>query len=77
MLKQCLFIITSMSNYQPREDTVKRPDHYQCLNCGARFNDAKLTKEKKDGIFISLATCPVCSSTKLKISWWEKKSNEF
>ena len=65
-----------MSFVHEREDKVKRPDHYQCLNCGKRFNDAKLSKEEIDGIFIAQALCPHCNSHKLKISWWKRKKQD-
>jgi Zn ribbon nucleic-acid-binding protein len=63
-----------MSHKPQREDKVKRPDHYQCLECGKRFNDAKLTKVEKNGVFIAQALCPHCDSYKLKISWWKKST---
>ena len=54
-------------------DRVKRPDHYKCLNCGERFNDAKFVKTQAQGIHSAVASCPNCESTKIKISWWKKK----
>ncbi len=64
-----------MSSYIPeRVDKVKRPDHYKCLECGEKFNDAKLVKEEIEGIFVAQATCPACDSTELKVSWWRKKN---
>ncbi len=56
-----------------RQDKVRRPDHYRCLACGERFNDAKFTKEITQGIHSAVATCPKCDSTNIKISWWTKK----
>ncbi len=55
-----------------RVDKVKRPDHYKCLECGERFNDAKFVKKENSGIHTALATCPYCGSSKIKISWWKK-----
>ena len=54
-------------------DKVKRPDHYQCLKCASRFNDALLEKEMIDGFYYVIAKCPNCKSSKLKISWWKKE----
>ncbi|MCY3412543.1 MAG: hypothetical protein INQ03_12970 [Candidatus Heimdallarchaeota archaeon] len=56
-----------------REDKVSRPDHYRCLDCGERFNDAKFIKQANSGIHSAVASCPKCTSTKIKISWWKKK----
>ncbi|RMG22465.1 MAG: hypothetical protein D6732_25795 [Methanobacteriota archaeon] len=61
--------IVSMS----KVDKVKRPDHYQCLECHNRFNDALLEKEKIGEFYYVIAKCPNCRSSKLKISWWRKE----
>jgi DNA-directed RNA polymerase subunit RPC12/RpoP len=52
-----------------------RPDHYKCLDCGYQFNDAKFIRKQAQGIHSAQASCPNCSSTKIKISWWKKKEN--
>lgn len=56
-------------------DKMTRPDHYKCVNCQQRFNDAKFEKIEKQGIHTAQATCPHCGSSKIKISWWKKKEN--
>ena len=59
-----------------RIDEVERPDHYLCLSCQKRFNDAKFLVSEKMGIHSAIAACPHCESTKIKISWWKKRSKQ-
>ena len=54
-------------------DRVNRPDHYKCIECNHRFNDAIFKRTEAQGIHTAQATCPNCGSTKIKISWWKKK----
>jgi len=56
-------------------DSVNRPDHYKCIDCGHKFNDAKFEKVESQGIHSAQATCPNCGSSKIKISWWKRKEN--
>jgi DNA-directed RNA polymerase subunit RPC12/RpoP len=55
-------------------DSVNRPDHYRCLDCSERFNDAKFIRNEAGGIHSAVASCPKCSSTRIKISWWKPKT---
>lgn len=55
-------------------DKVKRPDHYRCLDCREKFNDAKFLRKETQGIHSAVASCPSCESTRIKISWWKKQS---
>ena len=57
-------------------DKVKRPDHYRCLDCGERFNDAKFKKQTNQGIYTAIAGCPECDSSRIKISWWKRKDEK-
>ncbi|MHA2170525.1 MAG: hypothetical protein ACXAB7_11585, partial [Candidatus Kariarchaeaceae archaeon] len=57
-------------------DRVKRPDHYRCLDCNERFNDAKFIRKENEGIHSAVAACPNCESRRIKISWWKRKGSE-
>ena len=66
-----------MSTYirRAREDKVSRPDHYVCIKCRNKFNDADIIKKEANDIFYAQALCPECQSSKLIIGWWLQKSS--